>query len=131
MAGHQQLTAARETTRQPTHLNLNVCRLALSATKGLVDHDAAVGQAVTLALVARGEQEGTHGGGQAHAHGGHVGADVAHRVKHRHSCTRGPCTSNDRSTSSYGAEAGSTHKRGGGHQPKALMLRTCSDRATG
>ena len=70
----------------PAHLDLNVRCLALGATQGLMDHDAAVGQAVALALVAGRQQEGAHGGGQAHAHGGHVGADVAHGVKHSHAC---------------------------------------------
>lgn len=31
-------------------LDLNICRLALSTTQGLMDHDAAVGKAVALAL---------------------------------------------------------------------------------
>ena len=70
----------------PAHLDLDVSRLALRATQRLVDHDAAVGQRVALALVAGGQEESTHGGGQAHADGGHVGADVAHRVEHSHAC---------------------------------------------
>jgi len=60
-----------------THLDLNVGGLALGATQGLVDHDAAVGQRVALALVARGQQEGAHRGGQPHAHGGPCGSEVA------------------------------------------------------
>lgn len=75
--------------RLTAHLDFNVSRLALGTTQGLVNHDAAVGKAVPLALMARRQQEGTHGRCQAHAHGGHVGADVAHGVKHRHACNRG------------------------------------------
>ena len=35
-------------------------------------------------LLARGEQEGAHGGGQANAYGAAVGAYMPHGVKHRH-----------------------------------------------
>merc|ERR1712078_814418 len=45
-------------------LDLDVRGLPLRAAQGLVDHDAAIGEPVTLALLPRGEQEGPHRGGQ-------------------------------------------------------------------
>ena len=65
-------------------LDLDVRGLALRASEGLVDHDSGVGQRVAFPLRSRGQEEGPHGGGQADADGGDVGADEAHGVEDGH-----------------------------------------------
>ena len=62
-------------------LNTDVAGLAPSSTQGLVDHDPRVGEAASLALGARSQQKGPHGGRQAHAHGLHIRLDVLHGVE--------------------------------------------------
>src|SRR4029077_13128606 len=73
-------------------VDLDVRRLSLESARGLVDQDAGVGQREKHPLGAAGQEHGRHAGGQAHAHGGNPGADVAHRVVDRepggHDATR-------------------------------------------
>ena len=64
-------------------LDLDVGGLALRAARGLVDHDARVGQRDALALGAGHQQERAHAGGHAHAQRGHVGLDELHGVEDR------------------------------------------------
>ena len=64
-------------------LDLDVHRLPLGATKGLVNHDPGIRQGESLAFGASGEQEGTHAGGEAVADGHHVRGDLLHRVVDR------------------------------------------------
>ena len=65
-------------------LDLDVARLTLRAAEGLVDHHLAVGQGVAHTLLARAEEEGSHAGGAAHAHGGDGRGDVVHGIVDGH-----------------------------------------------
>lgn len=65
-------------------LNLDISGLARGASKGLVDHDAGVGQRLALALSSGAEEEGTHGGSSAKAHGRNVARNVLHGVVDGH-----------------------------------------------
>ena len=71
---------------QPFSPDGHVGGLTLCAAQGLMDHDLAVRQRQTLALLARHHQERAHAGGHADAHGAHVGLDIVHGVKDRHAC---------------------------------------------
>ena len=55
-------------------------RGSLSAGQRLMDHDAGVGQGVTLALGAGGQEDGPHARRLADAVGRHVARHVLHRV---------------------------------------------------
>ena len=70
----------------PVLLEQHAYPAALEPPPPTAHHSTA--QHAPLALVAGGQQEGAHGGGQPHADGAHVRADVPHRVKHRHACKR-------------------------------------------
>jgi hypothetical protein len=77
--GHEPLDV-----RELLGLDGDVGGLALEPARGLVHHDPGVGQRVALALGAGAQQELAHRGGEAHADGGHVGADEVHRVVDGH-----------------------------------------------
>mmetsp|Transcript_25888 Transcript_25888/g.64682 ORF Transcript_25888/g.64682 Transcript_25888/m.64682 type:complete len:207 (+) Transcript_25888:1220-1840(+) len=49
-----------------------------------MDHDAGVREGHALALLAGGEEEGGHGGGEADVDGDDLGFDVLHGVEHGH-----------------------------------------------
>ncbi len=70
--------------RQLLGLDGDVGGLATQAGKRLVHHHASVGQREALARRAGGEQELTHAGGHAHAHGGDLAADELHGVVDGH-----------------------------------------------
>ena len=57
---------------------------ASGSARGLVDHDAGVGQRTTLAGGTGGQQEGSHRGGLTHTDRGDIGAHVPHGVVDRH-----------------------------------------------
>src|SRR5438552_10071229 len=61
-------------------MDLDVGGLALEAAHRLMDHDARVGQAEALVLVARGEEQRPHAGGLADAQRADVRFDELHRV---------------------------------------------------
>ncbi len=65
-------------------VDLHVGELALHTTARLVDHDAGVGQDGTLTLLACGEQNGTHRGGQSGTNGSNIWGNVLHGVVHAH-----------------------------------------------
>ena len=65
-------------------MNFDVRGLALKTAHRLVDHDARVRQAESLALRAGGEQKRTHAGGLADAQRRHIWFDVLHGVVDRH-----------------------------------------------
>src|SRR5690606_22361068 len=64
-------------------LNLDVGDLSAHTAVGLVEHDAGVGQAVTLPLGSAGEKDGGAGSSLTNAVGRHVAGEHLHRVVHR------------------------------------------------
>ena len=64
--------------------DIDVGRHALRPPGGLVEHNPRVGQGVTTARRATGQQEAAHAGRLAHADGVDVGLDVLHGVVHGH-----------------------------------------------
>ena len=64
-------------------MDLDIRGLALKTTHRLMDHHARIRQAITLALGACGQQQGTHTGRLAHAQGRHIRLDELHGVVDR------------------------------------------------
>lgn len=64
----------------------NIGCLAAVPPRRLVNHDAAVGQAVTLAGLAAAEEQGAHRSGLSDADGRDFGFDICHRVVDGQSC---------------------------------------------
>ena len=60
--------------------DLNVARHAVGTPRGLVDHEARVGEGVPHARGPPGEEETAHRGGLAHADRGYGWFDILHRV---------------------------------------------------
>mmetsp|Transcript_29204 Transcript_29204/g.53433 ORF Transcript_29204/g.53433 Transcript_29204/m.53433 type:complete len:294 (-) Transcript_29204:99-980(-) len=71
-------------------LNFNVCGLALGTAKGLMDHDARIGERPALALGTGSQQKGPHTGGHAEAYCGHITRHILHGIVNGHACTDGP-----------------------------------------
>mmetsp|Transcript_78799 Transcript_78799/g.225584 ORF Transcript_78799/g.225584 Transcript_78799/m.225584 type:complete len:292 (-) Transcript_78799:71-946(-) len=75
---------ARADVQDLLSLDLDVCGLALRATKRLVDHDARVRQRPTLARGTGAEEESAHARGAAEAYSRHVARDILHGVVDGH-----------------------------------------------
>src|SRR5690606_8684217 len=80
----QYLVQALTQSQDFAGLNLNIGSLTLGTTRRLVDHDAGVGQRVTLALGSRGKQKRAHAGRNAGAQRGNVRLDELHGVINGH-----------------------------------------------
>ncbi|MEY3456864.1 MAG: hypothetical protein RL215_21 [Planctomycetota bacterium] len=61
-------------------MDFEFCGGAFHAGEWLVDHDAGIGEGVSFAWGAGGEQDGAHAGGLSDAVGGDIAADVLHGV---------------------------------------------------
>ena len=61
-------------------VNVDIGGLSLEASQGLVDHDAGMWQAKTLALGTTGQQKRPHAGGLTDTHGADIGLDKLHGV---------------------------------------------------